>query len=189
MSLFRVVATPLLAILWLVLDWRIAALALGTIVGITDQLDGWVARKLNQTTELGALIDQLGDLLFESTCLIIGVSMGEVWSGWLIIYLFREFTVTVVRAYVLSNGGHLPSVSFGKVKSSCIQWAFFLLFLGSILLQPEVVPEAWTMIGIHPGRFIIWVALFWILVGIAIGLIAAAIYIRAFIDFYSSKEC
>ena len=52
MSLFRVVATPFLAVLWLGLDWRVAGLCLGTLVGITDQLDGYVARKLGQITDL-----------------------------------------------------------------------------------------------------------------------------------------
>jgi CDP-diacylglycerol--glycerol-3-phosphate 3-phosphatidyltransferase len=188
MSLFRVVAAPLLAFLWLGLDWRFAGLVLGTLMGITDQLDGYVARKLNQTTELGGLLDQLGDLVFESVCLIIGVMSGYLWSGWLIIYLCREFTVNVIRSYVTGNGGELPSSMLGKVKSSCLQWAFFLVFLGGILVQPGVVPQDWHMVGVTPGQMIIWIGAAWIIGGIVIGLISAVIYFRAFTAFYSSRQ-
>jgi phosphatidylglycerophosphate synthase len=97
MSLFRLITAPLLAVFWLGLEWRITALVIGTLGGITDLFDGIVARKLKQVTELGALIDQLGDLIFESICFTIAVLTGEMWVGWLIIYLCREFTVTVIR--------------------------------------------------------------------------------------------
>ena len=170
MSVFRVVAAPLLALFWMGLDWRAAGLALGAIVGITDQLDGYVARKLNQTTELGGLIDQLGDLVFESTCLIIGVVTGYLWSGWLILYLFREFTVTVVRSYMLANGGSLPSLMLGKIKSSCLQWAFFIFFLGGILMDPVQLPERYDLIGISPGQLMIWMSTAWIIAGIQLAM-------------------
>lgn len=187
LSVFRVIAAPFLAVLWLGLDWRIAGLALGTVIGLTDQLDGYLARKLNQTTELGALIDQLGDLVFESTSIFIAVLAGYLWSGWFVVYLLREFTVTVIRSYMTAQGGTLPSSPLGKVKSSCIQWAMFGIFLGGILVQPGVVPAAWTMVGVSPGQVIIWVADLWIIAGIVIGLITAAVYSRAFVSFYNSQ--
>ena len=114
MSLLRIVASPLLLLFWFTLEMRVTALIIGTVSGITDLFDGIVARKLNQVTELGALIDQLGDLIFESICLIIAVLIGELWVGWLVIYLFREFTITVVRTYVYGHGGKLPSSVMGR---------------------------------------------------------------------------
>jgi phosphatidylglycerophosphate synthase len=188
MSLFRVAAAPFLAVLWIGLDWRVAGLGLGTLIGLSDQLDGYVARRLHQTTELGALIDQLGDLVFESTCIIIALVSGYLWSGWLVVYLLREFTVTVIRSYVIGHGGELPSTMLGKVKSSCIQWAMFGIFLGGILVQPGVVPASWTMVGISPGRMIIWVSDAWIVGGIAVGIVGAAIYFRSFVQFYNSQQ-
>jgi phosphatidylglycerophosphate synthase len=187
MSVFRLLATPLLPLLWFGFDMMVAALALGTLIGLTDALDGWVARKLNQTTELGGLIDQLGDLVFESTGILIGVLHGEIWSGVLILYLFREFTVNVVRSYVLGHGGQLPSSVLGKAKSSCIQWAFFFFFLGCILLEPGVLPPEWSMLGITPGRILVWVAIVSILSGIACGLIAGYRYLQAFVVFYAER--
>lgn len=188
MSLFRIALAPLLALFWLGFHWYAAGLALGTIIGLTDMFDGVVARKLNQITELGAIIDQLGDLVFESTCLLIAAMSGELWVGLLVIYLFREFTVMVVRAYVLGKGGELPSSTVGKGKSSCIQWAFFLFFLGVILLQPGVLPESWSMVGVPPGRMLIWVATGSICIGLVAGLVSGWTYLKAFIEFYTEKH-
>ena len=188
LSMSRLVMAPLLAVFWLGLDWLAAGLALGTIIGITDLLDGVVARKLGQITELGGLIDQLGDLVFESTCLIIATLTGELWVGLLIIYLFREFTVMVIRSYMVGKGGTLPSGTVGKGKSSCLQWAFFFFFLGAILLQPGTLPEAWTMVGVSPGRMLIWTATGSILAGLTLGLISGWTYLKAFADFYSREK-
>ncbi|MCP4603105.1 MAG: CDP-alcohol phosphatidyltransferase family protein [Proteobacteria bacterium] len=188
MSLGRILFSPLIAVFWLGLEWRVEALVLGTLIGITDLFDGLVARKLNQITELGALLDQLGDLVFESTCLITAVMTGELWSGLLIIYLVREFIVMGIRSYVLGHGGTLPSTVIGKAKSSCVQWAFFIFFLGGIVLQPGVIPESWSMVGITPGRILIWVAVTSILSGLVLGMISAWIYLKAFAKFYVNQQ-
>ncbi len=188
MSLFRIASAPLLAVFWFGFEWRIIALALGTLSGITDLLDGWIARKFNQTTELGALLDQLGDLIFESVCILIGVVMGELWCGWLVIYLLREFSVNVMRSFVTSRGGSLPSSVLGKAKSSCIQWAFFLLFLGDILEHPPAVPPTWQMVGILPGQILITAGVVWIITGLALSVLSGWIYLRAFIRFYATSQ-
>lgn len=188
MSLFRIVGAPMLAVLWLGLEWRVAGLALGTLIGITDLLDGWVARKLNQTTELGALLDQLGDMLFEVTCLIILMMDGELWSGWLILYLFREFTVTVIRSYVGSRGGSLPSSELGKAKSNYFQWAFFVIFLGLILEQPGVMPAGYALAGLTPMFFLILVGKLAIYAGLMMSVLTGYQYLRGFARFYASEQ-
>ncbi|MBN2526507.1 MAG: CDP-alcohol phosphatidyltransferase family protein [Deltaproteobacteria bacterium] len=187
-SLFRLAATPLLPFCWFVLDSPGLSLTIGVIVGITDLFDGILARKLNQMTDLGALIDQLGDLIFESTCLLIAVVDGHLWMGWLLVYLFREFTVTVLRTYVYSNGGTLPSSWIGKAKSSLLQYAFFLLFLGVVLSRPGVLPAEWILAGIVPGQLVKFGGVFSILIGLAVGLISGWQYLKAFVAFYIEKN-
>jgi len=188
LSLFRIACAPLLAVLWLYFEWYEAALVVGTISGITDQLDGAIARKLGQTTQLGALLDQLGDLVFESTCLILAVVIGEMWMGLIIIYLFREFTVAVVQTYMYSNGGTLPSSVLGKAKSSYLQWAFFFFFLGLILIDRNSVPASWYLVGVSPGRIMVWLANLSILTGIAMGVYSGFVYLKAFARFYTDHS-
>ena len=187
-SLFRLAVTPFLPFCWFALDSPEWTLFLGVIVGTTDLFDGILARKLNQTTDLGALIDQLGDLVFESTCLIIGVADGELWMGWLIIYLFREFTVTVLRSYVYSRGGTLPSSWIGKAKSSLLQWAFFLLFLGVLLSRPGMCPAEWQVAGLTPGYVLICGGMLSITTGIAVGMLSGWQYLKAFVNFYIQQN-
>jgi CDP-diacylglycerol--glycerol-3-phosphate 3-phosphatidyltransferase len=187
LSMFRLLAAPLLPLFWLGLDWKVAALTLGALAGITDLFDGIVARKLNQVTEVGALIDQVGDLVFESFCLILAALTGELWLGWLLIYLFREFTVSAMRAWVIGRGGSLPTSALGKAKSSLLQYAFFSFFLGVILLQPGVLPDSWSLAGVHPGRLLLWLATLAITVGIGVSLLSGWRYARAFVAFYTSR--
>jgi CDP-diacylglycerol---glycerol-3-phosphate 3-phosphatidyltransferase len=187
LSLFRLLSAPLLAVFWLGLGWKAIALATGTLGGISDLFDGVLARKLDQETELGAVIDQLGDLIFESFCLIIATLIGQLWLGWLLLYLFRELTVTAMRGYMSARGGKLPSSALGKIKSSLLQWAFFPLFLGAILLDPGVVPRSWCLAGLHPGQVLLWVATFAIGVGIAVGFVSGWSYLRAFARFYGRR--
>jgi cardiolipin synthase len=188
MSMFRLAAAPSLLFFWFSVDLPAVALAVGTAAGVTDLFDGIVARRLNQVTDLGALIDQLGDLVFESCCFVIAVLIGELWVGWLVIYLFREFTVTVMRTYVANRGGSLPSSTLGKAKSSLFQYAFFIFFLGAILIRPGVLPESYALCGITPGRILIWVAIGSFMVGFAISLISGWHYLRAFSRFYAEHR-
>ena len=186
-SIIRLLGTPLIAIFWLGLDMPKPGLAVGVIVGITDLFDGILARKLNQITEVGALLDQLGDLIFESISILTAVALGKIWSGWLIIYLFREFTVTVVRTWMYSNGGTLPSSWIGKAKSACIQWAFFLIFLGFILDRPGEIPATWSVAGLTPGWLLVHAGMISFITGLSVGLISAWQYLKAFAAFYVSK--
>jgi cardiolipin synthase (CMP-forming) len=188
MSLARLLAAPTLGFFWFALDMKVAALVIGTAAGVTDLFDGIVARRLNQVTDLGALIDQLGDLVFESCCLLIGVLTGELWSGFLILYLFREFTVTVMRTYVASRGGTLPSSTLGKAKSSLFQYAFFILYLGVILKQPGVLPASYGMCGVTPGHVLMWTGYASLAVGMFISYASGWHYLRAFSRFYGQDR-
>ena len=188
MSLFRLVAAPSLIFFWFSVDMPVVTLVVGTAAGVTDLFDGIVARRLNQVTDLGALIDQLGDLIFESCCFIMAVMLGELWVGWLVIYLFREFTVTTMRTYVASRGGILPSSTLGKAKSSLFQYAFFIFFLGAILIRPGVLPDSYALCGISPGRVLMWVAIGSFMVGFAVSLISGWHYLRAFSRFYAEHR-
>ena len=83
---------------------RWAAAVLFIVAASTDKVDGWMARKYNQVTELGKLMDPIADKLLTCATLIVAAVFGElgpVWLGWIIVALFllREVGITVMRFF------------------------------------------------------------------------------------------
>lgn len=109
-------AVPFLVLLeWPGLAW--AALAVFVVASATDFLDGYLARKLNQVTALGALLDPLVDKVLVTGALVALAAKGVVpaWSVTLI--LFREFLVTGLRTLEATHGVVLSAGMLGKLKT------------------------------------------------------------------------
>jgi len=69
---------------------------LAVVGGLTDYLDGWLARRTGQVTRLGELLDQFCDIFFESLVLYLAIARYQFLPPWvLIVYLGREFWVTM----------------------------------------------------------------------------------------------
>ncbi len=118
-TLFRILALPLL-VLFLSRDGRLMALlALLSFVllGLTDILDGYVARRMGQVTGTGKLLDPIADKLLIMTALLPLVSRHHVpaWMG--IIVLGREFIVTGLRMIASAEKKIIAAGTWGKYKS------------------------------------------------------------------------
>jgi CDP-diacylglycerol--glycerol-3-phosphate 3-phosphatidyltransferase len=109
--------------------WSIAAVVVGLVAGITDYLDGWLARRLGQVSDLGAILDRLCDLVFESTWLVVALVLSDFSPIVLCLYLFREFVVVSARLWCSSHGVALPSTFVGKLKSNFLGYAAFFVYL------------------------------------------------------------
>ncbi|MCK6512568.1 CDP-diacylglycerol--glycerol-3-phosphate 3-phosphatidyltransferase [Myxococcota bacterium] len=96
---------------------------------VTDFLDGYLARKLNQITILGKLIDPLADKLIVAATLIIMVPMGRVPSWVVIVLLSREFAITGLRGIAASEGLVIAASSLGKHKTAFQMLAIFGLLI------------------------------------------------------------
>lgn len=96
--------------------WRLIAWALFFIVGLSDILDGKLARDRNQITEFGKLLDPIADKAMLATA-AIGASILGLLSWWVTaILLFREIAVTVLRFTVIKNGV-IPASKGAKLKT------------------------------------------------------------------------
>jgi cardiolipin synthase (CMP-forming) len=123
--------------LWLVLGPRTAAaddIAVGLLIlaGLSDWLDGKIARALNQTSRLGQVLDPAADRLYIAAT-IIALAIREIIPWWLVALLaLRELTVGVSLAVLKRRTGLATlQVSFvGKAATLCLLYAFPLLFLG-----------------------------------------------------------
>ncbi len=134
-SALRLVGVPLF--LWLVLGPRSATAdywAVGVLMaaGISDWLDGKIARALNQTSRLGQLLDPAADRLYIAAT-IVALAVRDVIPWWLVAVLaLREITVGAALATLRRRAGFgTLQVSFvGKAATLCLLYAFPLLFLG-----------------------------------------------------------
>ncbi|WP_433479430.1 CDP-alcohol phosphatidyltransferase family protein [Spirillospora sp. CA-142024] len=131
LSLARLVGVPLF--LWLVLveaDWW--ALGLLVFAGLSDWLDGKLARALNQTSRLGMVLDPAADRLYILATLI-GLTIRDIIPVWLVAVLVaREVAILPIAPIVrrLGYGGTLPVHFIGKAATMCLLYAFPLLLLG-----------------------------------------------------------
>ena len=123
--------------LWLVLGPRTAAadywaVALLIVAGLSDWLDGKIARALNQTSRLGQVLDPAADRLYIAAT-IVALAVRGIIPWWLFAVLaLRELTVGVALFVLRRRAGFSTlQVSFvGKAATLCLLYAFPLLFLG-----------------------------------------------------------
>lgn len=114
---------------------RWAAAVIFIIAACTDKLDGWMARKYNQVTELGKLMDPIADKLLICGTLIVAAAFNEFGNqilGWVVtaLFLIREIGITVMRFFVIDTGGKVIAASqAGKYKTlaQCIGPAMLML--------------------------------------------------------------
>jgi CDP-diacylglycerol--glycerol-3-phosphate 3-phosphatidyltransferase len=94
------------------------AAAVFSMASFTDFLDGYIARRYNQQTLLGRLLDPLADKLLVSSALIALIYLNKLWFYWGIIFIGREFFVMGLREIALHQGFEIPVGNSGKIKTA-----------------------------------------------------------------------
>lgn len=106
------------------IGWYWASLVIFVVAASTDWVDGWYARKYQQVTKLGRMLDPICDkVLICGAFILIAVAMrdGFPWyakiSGWVaVIVVSRELLVTVIRSLIEGSGGDFSAKMAGKLK-------------------------------------------------------------------------
>ncbi len=131
LSALRLAGVPVF--LWLVLGpeedgW---ALALLMFSGITDFLDGWLARKLNQQSVVGQILDPVADRLY-ILAVVIGLALRDIIPWWVAISLpLRDLLMWGLVPILRTRGySSLPVHFLGKAATFNLLYAFPLLLLG-----------------------------------------------------------
>ncbi|ADG87818.1 CDP-diacylglycerol--glycerol-3-phosphate 3-phosphatidyltransferase [Thermobispora bispora] len=118
LTVVRLVLVPLF-VAFLLLDgtgWRIAALVLFLLASVTDQLDGWLARRYALITDFGKIADPIADKALIGAALVCLSFLGEL-PWWItVVILGREAGVTLLRFLVIRHGV-IPASYGGKVKT------------------------------------------------------------------------
>jgi CDP-diacylglycerol--glycerol-3-phosphate 3-phosphatidyltransferase len=131
LTLSRLLAIPVLMVLLVVRFPYHDQIAAGVFVvaSLTDTLDGNLARRRRQVTELGKFLDPLADKLFILSVLIVLVQEGEL-AAWIVVVIFgRELLITVLRSMSASQGSVIAATPFGKTKTVLQVAAVLLLIL------------------------------------------------------------
>jgi CDP-diacylglycerol--glycerol-3-phosphate 3-phosphatidyltransferase len=160
----RILMIPAIIVLFYLPYWWAdpAACAAFALAGITDSLDGYYARKLGQTSRLGAFLDPVADKLIVAAALVLIVSKDPRWflSIVAIVIIGREIAVSALREWMAEIGarGRIKVSLLGKYKTIMqIVGLSFLLFrqdlfgipiykLGLGLIAVAAVLTLWSMI-------------------------------------------
>lgn len=104
---------------WSTAERNLFATVLFTAAAITDWLDGWLARRLNQTSAFGAFLDPVADKLMVAAALIVLVEFERVAAVVAMIIIGREIAISALREWMATIGqGSSVAVSLiGKVKT------------------------------------------------------------------------
>ena len=99
---------------------NLVATVIFTLAAVTDWLDGWLARKLDQTSAFGAFLDPVADKLMVAAALVILLQLGRIDAIVTLIIIGREITVSALREWMAQIGeGRSVAVSFlGKIKTT-----------------------------------------------------------------------
>jgi len=109
-------------------SWRLVAAGLFALAAVTDRVDGWLARRNDQITDLGKLMDPIADKLLMGTALILLSALGDLWWWVTVVILVREIGITVLRMFLLRYVV-LPASRGGKVKTVVQSFAIGLYIL------------------------------------------------------------
>jgi cardiolipin synthase len=157
LSFARLLGVPVF--LWLVLvpeadGWAFVVLA---VAGASDWVDGFLARALNQRSNLGILLDPLADRLYIAATLV-GLALRGIIPWWLVLLLAARELMLLSLLPMLRRSGRLalPVTYVGKAATFCLLWGFPLLLLGG---SPSWAGTFATACG---WAFALWgTALYW----------------------------
>jgi cardiolipin synthase (CMP-forming) len=119
-SFLRVLLTiPCAVLLWQ--GHNFIALSLGVVAYITDLLDGWIARKLDEVTEAGKVIDPLADKIYVGVITAILVIQNKLPLWFVAAVIARDFVIMLAGLYIARRTGFvLPSNYPGKIAVFCM---------------------------------------------------------------------
>jgi CDP-diacylglycerol--glycerol-3-phosphate 3-phosphatidyltransferase len=118
-----------------------AGMVVAIVGGMTDYLDGWLARRMGQVTRLGEMLDQFCDTFFESLVLYLAIARFHFLPLWFLpAYLGREFWVSTIRRFMAGHQLNIATSLLGKLKTNFVMWGFLPAFLSIEGLFPAGEP-------------------------------------------------
>jgi CDP-diacylglycerol--glycerol-3-phosphate 3-phosphatidyltransferase len=131
LTLLRIVAVPVIvvALLGETPNGDALAAAVFALAALSDTLDGYIARRRDDVTTFGKLMDPLADKLLIIAALVSLVSLGRLAAWVAMVIIARELAVTALRAVAVEQGVVISASWLGKVKTALQVAAVFALII------------------------------------------------------------
>ena len=153
LSMSRIFAVPVFVILMLEKNPLRAFIAgiVFSFASATDWLDGYLARRWGQVTNIGKLLDPVADKILILSAMVILVDLDIIRAWIAVVFIGREFAVTGLRSIASADGIIIPAETMGKYKVVAQTIAVIALLLNDYLKNVWVQEIGWGAL---------WIAMF-----------------------------
>jgi CDP-diacylglycerol---glycerol-3-phosphate 3-phosphatidyltransferase len=173
LTLSRIFLTPLLVVVLLtrIEGKEIYGAVIFVVAACTDFLDGYFARKRNQVTTVGKLLDPIADKLLVTSAFISLVELKLAPAWMVVIIVGREFAVSGIRTIAASKGFLMPANWLGKTKMVVQIMALVVLIIADTYIEP------WLTFG----RLLLWMT-------VIVSMVSAGNYLFTFLKFMNQAS-
>ncbi len=163
LTIIRMLLIPVFVVLFFQ-GQKIAALCVFCAASLTDMLDGYLARKLNQITDFGKLFDPLADKLMVLTAMVCQTFWGPLPLIAVIIVAAKELVMVLGGVFMLSKDVVVYSNYFGKAAQVGFIASLILSFFHEQFLEGNAV-----LFGMTPDILLLWIT-------VALAILAMVVY-------------
>jgi CDP-diacylglycerol--glycerol-3-phosphate 3-phosphatidyltransferase len=151
-TIFRILLVPVfIALMYIRFPYAHYVAAAVFIIGaLSDMLDGYLARSMNQITTFGKFIDPIADKLLVMSAFIVLVGLGKMHELFAVVFVAREFIVSGFRLVAASQNNVIAAGWLGKIKTVTQIVAVVLLILDNF---------PFALIGLPMDMVALWVSL------------------------------
>ena len=175
LTILRMILIPVFVVLFFK-GLKMASLGVFCAASLTDMLDGYLARKLNQITDFGKLFDPLADKLMVITAMVCQTFWGPLPLIAVIIVAAKELVMVLGGMFMLNRGVVVYSNYFGKTAQVGFIASLVLSFFHDRFLEGNVV--LW---GMTPDIILLWIT-------VALAIIAMAVYAAGAVQTLKKKD-
>jgi CDP-diacylglycerol--glycerol-3-phosphate 3-phosphatidyltransferase len=131
LTLLRVVMIPVFMAFYMYIPWpNFFATVIFVLAFLTDMLDGYLARKNNQVSNFGKIMDPLADKVLVAAAMVLLTASGVINPWVTVLVLAREFAVSGIRIAAAAEGNVVAASKWGKIKTI---WQFIAITLALII--------------------------------------------------------
>ena len=132
LSFVRIGLIPFIIIVYFKQDYNLSLLLIA-ISGLTDIVDGFIARHFNQVSDFGKVLDPIADKITQvAIVLMLLIDFLNLWAVWvlLLVLFFKELATLIIAVYMLTGGAKaISSKWWGKVATVCVYATILLIVL------------------------------------------------------------